>query len=122
MENSSQVWVHRDHEFGSCRVGVSLKHSRKTPNKQLCVRLRTVQSQMNRGVFCFVVMDENTIMDANVAGGIICWEGLCTVDMVVVDGRRTAVFVSAPSSVSLGVKSSIAFEGVDVRFRKGRGS
>lgn len=77
---------------------------------------------MNGGVFRFVVMDENTIMDANVAGGIICWESLCTVDMVVVDGRRTAVSVSAPSSVSPGVKTIIAFEGVEAKFRKGRGS
>lgn len=97
---------------------MSLKHSRKTPNKQLCVRLRTAQSQMNGGVFRVVVMDENTIMYANVAGGIICWEGLCTVDMVVVDGRRTAVSVSAPSSVSPGEKTNIAFVGVDTKLEK----
>lgn len=40
----------------------------------------------------------------------------------VADGRRTAVSVSAPSSVSPGVKTSTAFEGVDAKFRKGRGS
>lgn len=75
---------------------------------------------MNGGFFCIVVM-------VRAPSWVQTWqEGLFAGRFMysghVVDGRRTAVSVNAPSSVSPGVKTCTAFEGVDAKIRKGRGS